>query len=428
MPSRVMVCMASCVLLFCQSALPALSAEPPATAIERLDRAQAALRDSRKRSDWGAYRMAAEQIKELLNGSPQSRLEMARAEIHVGETTAALDELTTYVRMGQSSEAIDKLPDFEALRQRKEFATVRTSMAANREVVSRSTVAFHIPDPGLLPEDIDFDSRAQRFLISSVLQHRIVAVATDGTLTEFAKAPDDWPVLALKIDTSRNVVWTTEVAMEGFDSVPKSDRGRSAVVCYDLNTGKLLRRIEAPRPSAPGDMALMANGNLIITDGEHGGLYRLKTGADQLERLDQGDFISPQTVAMAADATHVYVPDYVRGLGIFDLETKHVQWLPMAGRFALDGIDGLYRVGNRLIAVQNGASPQRVVVFATDAAATKMAAESAIERATATLGVPTHGVIVGDAFYYIANSGWDAMESGAKRTPALVMKWKVPPI
>jgi hypothetical protein len=53
-----------------------------------------------------------------------------------------------------------------------------------------------------------------------------------------------------------------------------------------------------------------------------------------------------------------------------------------------------------------------------------------IERATATLGGPTHGVVVGDTFYYIANSGWDALDPdgsvkpGVTMTASLVMKWR----
>ena len=435
MLSRVTVCVAISALLLSSSALSvqgAATASLPPTAIERLEQSQAALREARARSDWAAYLVAARQMKELLNGSPQSRLESARAEIRAGHADAALEELAAYARMGQSSEVLEKLPDFESLRQRKEFEAVRASMANNRQPVARSAIAFHIPDKGLLPEDIDFDPRSKRFLISSVLQHRIVATAGDGVLAEFARAPEDWPMMALKIDAKRNVVWATEVAMEGFSVVAKSDQGRSAVLCYDLTTGKLLRRIEGPRPSTLGDMALTAKGGIIVSDGAHGGLYRLEAGNEQLQRLDHGEFISPQTVVISSDAAHAYVPDYVRGLGIFDLKTSHTTWLPMSARFALDGIDGLYRVGKQLIAVQNGTSPQRVILFSMNSTATRIVSEQIIERATATLGSPTHGVIVDDAFYYIGNSGWDALGDdgviapNATMTESVIMKWKFP--
>ena len=82
----------------------------------------------------------------------------------------------------------------------------------------------------------------------------------------------------------------------------------------------------------------------------------------------------------------------------------------MEGRHALSGIDGLYAVGNALIATQNGTSPERVVRFALNPRQTRVLSESSIERATATLGDPTHGVVVGAFFYYIANSGWDSLD------------------
>jgi hypothetical protein len=95
---------------------------------------------------------------------------------------------------------------------------------------------------------------------------------------------------------------------------------------------------------------------------------------------------------------------------LLDLKTKHVDWIPMEGKHALSGIDGLYAVGNLLIATQNGTSPERVVLFTLDGSHTGIRAENVVERATSTLGDPTHGVVVGKFFYYIANSGWDVLD------------------
>lgn len=439
MRSPIMAGVATCALLLLSEALLRAQsvdtltvASDKAPASVRLDQLQTRMHEARGRSDWVAYLVAARQVEDLLNGSPQSQLEVARAEMHAGRADAAFDRIATYVRMGQSSEAIEKLPDFADLRQRKDFDAVRKEMATNLQSVARSTVAFRIPDPGLLAEDIDVDPRSMRFFVSSVLQHRIVSIARDAPLLEFARAPNDWPVMAIKIDVKRQVLWATEVAIESFEAIATSDRGRSAVLCYDLNTGKLLRRIEGPRLSALGDMAITEDGGLIVSDGNHGGLYRLRSGSDQLERLDRGDFISPQTVAMASGGAHVYVPDYVRGLGVFDLATKQVRWLPMAGRFAIAGIDGLYVAGNNLVAIQNGTSPTRVVAISMNAAASEIVEEQIIERATTTLGDPTHGVIVDGVFYYIANSGWDALDAngsvkpGVTMTEPTVMQWKLP--
>ncbi len=63
-------------------------------------------------------------------------------------------------------------------------------------------------------------------------------------------------MLAIKVDAKHNRVWATEVALDGFAAAPKSDWGKSAVLCFELRTGKLLSRIEEPQHSALGDMGL----------------------------------------------------------------------------------------------------------------------------------------------------------------------------
>jgi len=261
-----------------------------------------------------------------------------------------------------------------------------------------------------IPEDIDYDAETNHFYISTVLGKQILQLDMAGHMKLFASAPDQWPMMALKVDSRRRVLWATEVALDGFAAAAKEAWGRSAILQYDLRSGKLLHRIEGPTETALGDMALAANGDPIVSDGEHGGVYRVRAGDQRIQRIDAGDFVSPQTPAVLPDGTHLLVPDYVRGLGLLDLNTKHVDWIPMEGKHALSGIDGLYAVGNLLIATQNGTSPERVVLFTLDGSNTGISAENIIERATSTLGDPTHGVVVGKFFYYIANSGWDVLD------------------
>jgi hypothetical protein len=79
-------------------------------------------------------------------------------------------------------------------------------------------------------------------------------------------------------------------------------------------------------------------------------------------------------------------------------------------------IDGLYFDHGRLIAIQNGTSPERVIAFALNATS-EITAEVIIERSTGTLGDLTHGVLVGKNFYYIANSGWNTIDDHGNIKP-----------
>ncbi|MBV8052100.1 MAG: hypothetical protein JOZ80_12965 [Acidobacteriaceae bacterium] len=391
------------------------------SAAEQFRSIRAKLKDVRKSSDWPASLAAANDLVRLLNRSPESLLELARAEVHVNQFTEAFRDLEEFVRMGQATDLLETSPEFAALRQQARFAEIAKAMSANLTRVSLSSTAFQLSSSALLAEDLDYDPASKRFLISSVREKKIVWSDTSGTVHDFAKAPDNWPMLAIKIDSRTRVVWATEVALQGFIFAPEADWGRSAIVCFKLDGGKLLRRIEAPRGTSLGDMALAGNGDVIVSDGEGGGVYRVTANAERLQRLDDGDFISPQTPAVSPDGHRVFVPDYVRGIGILDLATKELKWLSMQGQFALNGIDGLYFKSGKLIAVQNGTSPERVVAFTLEPSFGKVLSEKIIEQSTETLGDPTHGVIVGDEFYYIANSGWDVIDEHGNLNPGAKM-------
>jgi hypothetical protein len=398
------------------------------------------IREDMKRAhaanDAAAYLASANKMSELLNASPASLLQLASAQAFAGDDRAALDSLEAYVRMGQSNEDVLELAQFDRLRKDPRYPAIHARMLANTTAISRASIAFRLADPGLIPEDIDYEPATKLFYITSVLEKKILSVDASGSARAFATAPDQWPMMALKVDRQRHILWATEAALSEFDASPQQDWGRSAILIYDLRTRRLLHRIVLrdigdPPKSALGDMALTADGDAIVSDGEGGGVYRVRHDTLVFERLDAGEFISPQTPAISADGKSVFVPDYLRGIGILNLDTRHVAWIPMDGMHALSGIDGLYLNGRTLIATQNGTSPERVVEFGLDASLTRVESETIIERATPTLGDPTHGVVVGEYFYYIANSGWDTLDDHGHRKPdakpsvPLIMKAKL---
>jgi hypothetical protein len=127
----------------------------------------------------------------------------------------------------------------------------------------------------------------------------------------------------------------TEVALQGFVFVAESDWGRSAVLCYDLKTGKQLHRIEGPGGSGLGDMTLAANGDVIVSDGDGGGVYQVQANGEELKRLDADDFISLQTPVVLPGGERILIPDYLRGIAVLEVSTKRVLWLSAEARFAL---------------------------------------------------------------------------------------------
>jgi hypothetical protein len=407
------------------------AAQQSETALQRAgeleDRAESAL----KAGDAQGRIVADLELLQLLNGSPAVLEALARAYVAVGRPQRALATLDQIADLGLADDAVLSGKDrrFETLDSRPQYKRVLSHWSGNEAPVLLSKIAFTLPDAGLLAEDIDYDARSRSFLVTSVREHKIIRVRPDGTAADFAVSPDGWPMVALKIDASRQRVWATEVAFDGLAVAPRVAWGHSAVLTFDLESGRLLRRIEAPLHSSLGDLALTSLGEPVVSDGDNGVLYLVSH--ERLTELDRADFISPQTAAVAPAPAISFVPDYTRGIARFDLRSGHAEWLNQDGgdKVAIIGIDGLYLHGRTLIATQNGVTPERVVLFGLDPSLTHIVSSRVIEQSGATGTDPTHGVVVGDAFYYIANSGWAQLDehgnerAGARLTPARVMRY-----
>ena len=429
------------------AARPGPGGEPPrpARTWQEVNHAAKLAHDAK---DFATYRAEVGRLGELLSGNPQTVFATAQAEALLGHPAAALDWLNVYAGMGLVRD-IAAEPELATLRRLAGFAAVRARLEANRRPIARAAVAFSLRDPGLLSEDLAYDPATRRFFVSSIREAKIVAVdAGSGAARDFVPAGRDgiWGVLALAVDARRGALWATTAAMPQTLGHRAADLGHSAVLRYDLATGKLVRRYDLPVPGTPGggatrvqpaaersrvlgDMTVAAGGDVFVSEAVTGTVYTIRPDGDRLEILvPPGTFVSPQNPAATPDGRRLLVADYVRGIGVVELKTRQVTWLAHPRDVAVNGIDGMYLHGASLIAVQNGTEPNRVVRFELDPALTHILRWEALESNSPGLGAPTHGTVVGRDFFFLANSGWDqlgddgAVKAGARLTPPQVRR------
>jgi hypothetical protein len=259
--------------------------------------------------------------------------------------------------------------------------------------------------------------------MSSIHRKKIFVLNSEGAFVGFAAAgPGSWGFYGLAIDAARSRLWATTAASptsEGFDA---ADSGRTALVAFDLATAAQVARVELPRDGSPhvlGDLTLGRDGTVYVTESVGGGVYRLRPGRSTLDTLAApGIFHSPQMPAIASDG-RLFIAEYVRGIAALEITSRRVTWLPKPRTLASGGIDGLYRDGHRLIAIQNGTTPHRLVELTLDARETRIVSWRVLEQASEWLGEPNHGTFVGKNFYFIGNSGWERVnDAGALDTPA----------
>jgi sugar lactone lactonase YvrE len=348
---------------------------------------------------------------------------LASAYAIAGDTDQALGALGRFAALGYFADvAADS--DLTRLRGAPGFERVRRQIEANERSVVKSTVAFSIPEPDLLTEGIAYDAVTRRFFVGSVHHRKILQVDRDGRATEFVGSGQDslWAPLGMRVDSARRVLWVAAAAvpqMLGFDS---AQDGRSGLFRYDLGSGRLTGRFLIPHDSVGhllGDLTVARSGDVYASDSRAPIVWRLRAGIDSLEPFVRSPLIlSAQGLALTSDERALYLADYARGILRIDLASRSALLIPRRPNVLAIGIDGLYLVGNRLIGIQNGMEPHRVVALSVSARGDSLIGLEVLERRHPAHAEPTLGVMVGRELYYIANSQWERFgETGTVERP-----------
>jgi sugar lactone lactonase YvrE len=195
---------------------------------------------------------------------------------------------------------------------------------------------------------------------------------------------------------------------------------------YEVPSGRLVRRFalrDTVTPRMLNDVAFSPAGDAYLTDSHGGSVYRVRAGADSLERfLDGGSrLVYPNGVAVSPDGAALYVA-HVEGLSRVDLRARGgapvAEPVTSSAPHFAGMIDGLYACGRDLIAVQSVVDHQRVVRLRLDPAGTRLTAAEVLERRHPAYELPTTGVLVDGSLVYVANSQLRRLRDDGTLAPA----------
>lgn len=358
------------------------------------------------------FAAAVQHFTRALSGAPTHpglMAELARARFLAGDRRAAIDGLLRALRLGGGLDVADD-PIMSPLLAAADAASVREAAAALRAPVSTSQEAFRITERDLIPEGIAFDPVDKAFYVGSIYRRKIVRVDAAGRMTAFADGGRDrlLSVLGMKVDAARRILWAATEGNLQMDGASPQDDGRAALVRCDLASGRVIEKYEAPRDGSRhlfNDIALGRQGEVFVTDSEAGSVYRVAGDGRRLERLVGPDVLEyANGIALSSDERRLFVA-HVAGIAVVDLATGRVAALPHGDGVTLADIDGLYRDGHRLVAVQNGLTPARVVEFSMTDAEDRVTGLKILERGHPLFAsIPTTGAVANGWFYYIANA------------------------
>lgn len=358
------------------------------------------------------YRLAMEHFTRALALAPSHpglMAELARAEFLAGHRRPAIERLTRALTLGSGLDVADDAAIAKLL-SGDDAKAARDAAAALRTPIFTNQAAYRIPERDLIPEGIAYDPAGKNFYVGSIYRRKIVRLDPSGRVAPFVGERQDGllSVLGLKVDQARRLLWAATEGDLNMQGAVAGDDGRAALVKYDLESGRLVKKYElSPDPGHHlfNDIAIDRDGNVFVTDSEAGAIYTVRRDADRLTRLlGPGAFEYPNGIALSSDERRLFVA-HVAGIGVVDLATRGVTSLPHPDAVTLVDIDGICRDGHRLIAVQNGLSPARIVQFNLAASEDRVIDAIVLERGNPLFAsIPTTGAVAEGWFYFIANA------------------------
>lgn len=142
---------------------------------------------------------------------------------------------------------------------------------------------YTITDVGLYPEGIDYDSKNEKFLFSSLYKAAIYAMNPKGEVTNFATSSKLVLPTGVYTDEVRNRLI---VANADLGISQKSTAGSAGTVAtvsiFNLTSGVLIKEIDLKNftpnaGSCPNDIAVDSQGNIYITDSFSPNIYKIGT-------------------------------------------------------------------------------------------------------------------------------------------------------
>lgn len=348
-----------------------------------------------------------EQLARDFPDSASVRLRLFNAQLAAGETEGALASLAWLKVRGHvfSARAQAQIPELIGAAHAQ---AARALLIPAAEAIAASTVFDEVQAEAGLIETVFVAPNGMEALATSVSQRAVFARTGGEKWTAFA-IPGAQALSGLAAAPDGSIGWFASANIDGSPEYPSSFTG-----LYGL-TGDFtdLLRIPAPQGVKVSDVTVGPDGTIYASDPEGGGIYSARRDSAQLAPLvAPGKLRSPQGLAVSADVQRLYVSDYRYGLAMIDLASGTVSRLASDIPVALDGIDGLWRLEDELVAVQNGTAPMRIIALRLSEDGTRITGHRVLEQAHPEWTEPLGGSIAAGTLYYVGNGQWDRFDKG----------------
>lgn len=338
---------------------------------------------------------------------------LARRYAHLGELQKALALLKECMALDAGFDPEPgESPSLRPLVSNQEFQQMLEEARHRYPPVHKARVAFTVPANDLFPEGLAVDTENQLFYMGSMHHRKIVRFALNGTVSDFVKQGlyDLMPVGGVHVNPVDHSVWA---------STDAGEKHRPELLHFDAQ-GKLLERYASPgtMPYDLNDLVLRGSREIFTTDTEGHHVYRFDRASHKFADMKlYRPVFYPNGIALSGDGNLLFVADML-GVVRVDLLTNESEDVDPGVHNTLSGIDGLYWNKGEFLGVQYGTGAYRVMRWRLSPDGRKVTASEILEHRTDLVSDPTTGAVLGDNFYFIANTGIYNLEDDKIVDPA----------
>jgi hypothetical protein len=238
---------------------------------------------------------------------------------------------------------------------------------------------------------------------------KILRVDAKGNASDFIVPRQDglWEIIGIKVHPTRRMLWVCSFDGPELEGHKTSDTNASGVFVFNLDTGKLVRKWVLDVPGEVhgfNDVTLTRGNDAYVTHMlQEAAIYRITQQDQKLELFVKTEGLTyVNGITMTPDEKTLFVAGN-EGVQAIDVATRKARMLVVPEGVEMGMIDGLYYHRGSLVAVR-GTSINR---YRLDDAHTRVLLLEVVEKDHPLMNVPTTGVIVGEDFFYVANSQLD---------------------
>lgn len=282
-------------------------------------------------------------------------------------------------------------------------------------------IAFRIPEKDLIPEGIAYDPATRSFFVSSIFKNKIVRIDAGQKVNDFITSGKDGigQVLGMKVNDGK--LWACSNTSEG------DPNGQAMIHLFDIATGNLVMKWVLQSNGEThlfNDLVVDDKGNAFISDSDYSAIYRVHKSLEKPEL-----WIKDDRLRFANGITLLPSGELIVNAsnGFFKINTtKEIKSLPFLNYFPL-GIDGLSFYKNSLIGIQNVTYPVSINQYFLTPSFDQIERAKVLAYDHPKWDTPTTGVIVGNWFYFVANSqlgnlDQNKIKDASKLKEVLIMK------